>query len=45
MIDENQRELEKATTEDDQFLYLKTHMALKFEEQQITKQLGTVIFK
>ena len=45
MIDENQRELEKATNEDDQFLYVKIHIELKFEEQQITKQLGTVIFK
>ncbi|MCY7291733.1 MAG: toprim domain-containing protein, partial [Ferruginibacter sp.] len=45
MIDENQRELEKASTEEDQFLYLKIHMELKFEEQLITKQLGTVIFK
>ncbi len=45
MIDENQREMEKATNEDDQFLFLKTHVALKFEEQQITKLLGTVIFK
>ena len=45
MIDENQRELEKATNEDDQFLHVKIHIELKFEEQQITKQLGTVIFK
>ncbi len=45
MIDENQRELEKTLNEDDQFLFLKTHMELKFEEQKITKELGTVIFK
>ena len=45
LIDENQRELENATDEADQFLFLKTHVALKLEEQQITKQLGTVIFK
>ena len=45
MIDENQRELEKTTNDEDQFLFLKTHMELKFEEQKITKELGTVIFK
>ena len=45
LIDENQRELENATDEADQFLFLKTHVELKLEEQQITKQLGTVIFK
>ena len=44
MIDENQREMENATN-DDQLIFLKTHVALKFEEQQITRQLGTVIFK
>ena len=45
LIDENQKELENATDEADQFLFLKTHVELKLEEQQITKQLGTVIFK
>ncbi|MFC4261614.1 DNA primase [Ferruginibacter yonginensis] len=45
LIDENQRELELATNEADQFLYLKTHIALKQEEQLITQTLGTVIFK
>ena len=45
MIDENQKELEKSTDEADQFLYLKIHVALKTEEQHITKLLGTVIFK
>ncbi len=45
LIDENQRELEKATSNEDQYLFLKTHIALKQEEQQITKQIGTVIFK
>ncbi len=45
LIDENQKQLEKATAEGDQFLFLKTHVALKSEEQLITKQLGTVIFK
>ena len=45
LIDENQKELEKSTDEGDQFLYLKTHVELKMEEQLITKRLGTVIFK
>ena len=45
LIDENQKELEKATDETDQFLFLKTHVELKMEEQLITKRLGTVIFK
>ena len=45
LIDENQKELEKSTVDADQYLYLKTHVELKLEEQQITKQLGTVIFK
>ena len=45
LIDENQRELENATDDADQFLFLKTHVELKLQEQQITKLLGTVIFK
>ncbi len=45
VIDENQKALEKATDEGNQFLYLKIHIELKLEEQLITKQLGTVIFK
>ena len=45
LIDENQKELEKSINEADQFLYLKTHVELKTEEQLITKRLGTVIFK
>ena len=45
MIDENHREMEKAVSDEEQFLYLKTHLALKKEEQAITGQTGTVIFK
>ena len=45
LIDENQKELENSTVDADQYLYLKTHVELKLEEQQITKLLGTVIFK
>lgn len=45
MIDENQRELEKAIADSEQMICLKIHIALKLEEQEITKQLGTVIFR
>ncbi len=45
LIDENQRELEKSITQEEQMLFLKTHMELKKEEKIITKILGTVIFK
>ena len=45
LIDENQKELENSTDDAVQFLCLKTHVELKLEEQIITKQLGTVIFK
>ncbi len=45
VIDENQKELQKATDVTDYTLVLKTHIALKIEEQALTKKLGTVIFK
>ena len=45
MIDENQRDLEKATDSAEQFLCMKTHVALKQAEQEITRELGTVILK
>ncbi|MFN0081703.1 MAG: DNA primase [Ferruginibacter sp.] len=45
MIDENQRELEKAATDSEQMICLKIHIALKLEERDVTKQLGTVIFR
>ncbi len=45
MIDENQRQLETALSEDDQYIFLKTHLLLKQEEQNITRDIGTVIFK
>jgi DNA primase len=45
LIDENQRELEKTNDSNEQFIFLKTHMVLKQEEQILTKALGTVILK
>ncbi len=45
MIDENQLELENATDVMQQVLFLKTHIALKFEEQILTKKTGAVIYK
>lgn len=45
MFDENQQDLEKATTFEEQINFIKIHSQLKEEEQRITKQLGTVIFK
>ena len=47
LIAENQREFElKLTgTFDDQVIYLQTHQHLKDLEMQLTKALGTVIFK
>ena len=45
LMDENQRDLEKATLEDDQMMLVKTHQHLKQMEIELTRQLGTVIFK
>ena len=45
MIDENQREMEHAITSDEQMLYLQTHQHLKQMEIELTRQVGTVIFK
>ncbi|HSU49099.1 MAG TPA: hypothetical protein VLJ41_00830, partial [Segetibacter sp.] len=45
MFDENQRDIEKAATFEEQMDLIKIHKVLKDEEQKITKQLGTVIFK
>jgi DNA primase len=45
MIDENQRDLEKAANAEDQIIYLQTHQHLKQMEIELTRQLGTVIFK
>jgi DNA primase len=45
MFDENQRDIEKAVTFEDQMDLIKIHKVLKDEEQKITTLLGTVIFK
>ena len=45
MFDENQKDIEKATTFEEQIDLIKIHKVLKDEEQKITGQLGTVIFK
>ena len=45
LIDENQKDLEKATSSEDQLMFLQTHQHLKQMEIELTKQLGTVIFR
>lgn len=45
LIDVNQHDLEKAANSDQQMLLLETHQELKQLEIELTKQLGTVIFK
>jgi len=45
MFDENQKDIEKAATFEDQMNLIKIHKVLKDEEQKITTLLGTVIFK
>jgi len=45
MMDENQQDLEKPHSSDEQLTLLKTHQHLKQMEMQLTKGLGTVIFR
>jgi len=45
LIDENQSELEKATDPEEQLICLQTHQHLKQMEIDLTRQLGTVIYK
>lgn len=45
LIDENQRDLEKATVADEQLVLLQIHQHLKQMEIELTKRLGTVIFR
>lgn len=45
MFDENQKDIEKAASFEDQLNLIQIHKVLKEEEQKITRQLGTVIFK
>jgi DNA primase len=45
LMDENQRDLEKSTVSEEQMILVQTHQHLKQMEIELTKQLGTVIFK
>ena len=45
LMDENQRDLEKSAVAEEQMIFLQTHQHLKQMEIELTKQLGTVIFK
>lgn len=45
MMDENQRDLEKATSPEEQLILLQTHQHLKQVEIELTRALGTVIFR
>jgi DNA primase len=45
MMDENQRDLEKSVNAEEQITLLQTHQHLKQMEIELTKQLGTVIFR
>ncbi len=45
MFGENQKDIEKANTFEEQINLIKIHKVLKDEEQKITRILGTVIFK
>ncbi|MGC4104168.1 DNA primase [Ferruginibacter sp.] len=45
LIDENQRDLEKSVAAEEQMMLLQTHQHLKQMEIDLTRKLGTVIFK
>jgi DNA primase len=45
LMDENQRDLEKSTISEDQMILVQTHQHLKQMEIELTRQLGTVIYK
>lgn len=45
MMDENQRDMEKEHTMQEQMVFLQIHQHLKQMEIELTKQLGTVIFR
>ena len=45
LMDENQRDLEKATVAEEQMILVQTHQHLKQMEIELTQQLGTVIFR
>ena len=45
MMDENQRDMEKEHSMEEQLVFLQIHQHLKHMEIELTKQLGTVIFR
>jgi DNA primase len=45
LMDENQRDLEKHHTSEEQLMLLQVHQHLKKAEIELTQQLGTVIFR
>ncbi len=45
MMDENQRDLEQTKSSDEQITLIKTHQHLKQLEMELTKEMGTVIFR
>lgn len=45
LMDENQRDLERTTSSEEQLMLVQTHQHLKQMEIELTKQLGTVIFR
>ncbi len=45
LMDINQRDLEKATATEEQMMLVQTHQHLKQIEIELTRQLGTVIFR
>ncbi|HMI60942.1 MAG TPA: hypothetical protein VK518_08540, partial [Puia sp.] len=45
LMEENQQDLEKPHTSDEQMMLLQTHMHLKELEMALTRGLGTVILK
>ena len=45
LMDENQRDLEKSLVAEDQMILIQTHQHLKQMEIELTRQLGTVIYK
>ena len=45
MVDENQRDLQRSTSAEEQLVYLQTHHHLKVMEMELLQQIGTVIIK
>lgn len=45
LIDDNQKDMEKSTEMEEQMILIQTHQHLKQIEIELTKQLGTVIFR